>query len=111
MTDKYDVAIEDLTSHPEEIGECWQNPTQHISGCLFDFLTPSGRREWIGDRYCGCPTMVRANSSLNPAWTLELTEAVRNDEQIPKTNTDITVASLPAFAEIQRLADRTIRSK
>lgn len=111
MSDKYDDAIEYLTKHPDRIRECWRNPSRTDAGCLFAFITPDGWHASVGGKACGCPTLIRADATFSPAWTPELTEIIRNDERIPKHEAHITVESLPAFAEIQRLADRTIRTK
>ncbi len=106
MSDKYDEAIAYFKIWPREIPSAWDNFGHHKHGCLFQFLTPDGVRD--PNMKCGCPTMVRAG--VWDAFTSELAEAVKADDRIPSDRDHITVESLPAFAEIQRLADRTIRN-
>lgn len=109
MKDKYDIAIEYLTEHPEEIYATWSTPSGSPHGCLFQMVTPSGNYqtpEWNSDQ-CGCLTQVKYTSY--PAWTSELTDEIRDDERIPSLR-NITVADLPVFAEWQRRLDREIRN-
>lgn len=101
MKDKYDHAIEHLTENPGEIETAWNHHFDQLAGCLFQYLGEF-------DHGCGCPTQVKAG---HDAATDELKQAVENDPRIPDCVEDITLASLHAFAEIQRLADRTIRNQ
>lgn len=106
-TDKYDAAIEYLTSIYEREGEeafwtavynAWCVPSYCSGGCLFTFCTPDGRTQG-----CGCLTTVRTGS---PAHTSELTATIRADERIPPHPEDIRHPSqLAVFAEYQRLMD------
>lgn len=107
--DKYDLAVEYLTEHPEEIYDVWVNPWKHPYGCLFLGVTPSGHLDVNpeGD-FCGCLLMVKSG---DPAWTRELTEAIRADESIPKTGNNITVSHLPIFAQWQRRIDKELGRK
>lgn len=98
--DKYDEAIEYLTAHPDEMPDAWGDTSEHKAGCLFAYLGD------LGDTVCGCPTMVK--NGFRSTSVLELTTAVRADPRIPRRVDDITVESLPAFADIQRLADKLI---
>jgi len=43
MRDKYDDAIEYLTTNPDKIFETWAEPQRRKGGCLFSAVTPSGR--------------------------------------------------------------------
>jgi hypothetical protein len=108
MPDKYDKAIAYLSEHPEEIGDAWTKPHIHRAGCLFEFLTPTGEAIYHGT-YCGCPSIVKSGDA--PACTKELTAAVKRNRGIPKLVHTLRVKHLPAFAEIQRLADKVLKRK
>jgi hypothetical protein len=101
MPDKYDKAIAYLSEHPEEIQMAWADGHD-----LFQYLTPTGRI----DDHCkyGCPTMVK--KGLRVAYRSKLTAMVRAAD-IPDRSSEITPAHLPAFAEIQRLADKVLERK
>lgn len=99
MKDKYDLAIEYFTEHPEEIQHAWNEPFSARHGCLFVFLRDDLHFN------CGCPTQVKSHN--REAQTKELTQAVRALD-LPSMPLDITVDNLPAFAEAQRLADRML---
>lgn len=106
MPDKYDEAIAYFTDYPDDIFHAYCCPPNHPHGCLFAFVTPTGKFE-DGDRGGGCLVqIVHYNQS---ACTLELTEAIRADDRIPD-DYNITVADLPVFAEWQRHIDKTIRT-
>lgn len=108
--DKYDLAITYLTEHPEEILRVWNSPEGYVDegGCLFQYagdttreaLNLSGKSIWVG-----CLTQIR-DSDTWCAQTDELTEEIRADERIPKDPKEITVESLPVFAEWQRKLDQ-----
>jgi len=100
--DKYDVAVDYLTQHPEEISEAWGWPDTHPAGCLFSYCG-----DWEDDDV-GCLTMVRAGLS---AATEELTLAIRADARLPDDETKITVEHLPVFAEWQRRLDKELRGR
>lgn len=97
--DKYDRAIAHLTKHPDQISSTWVSPDEYEAGCLFEFLSPDYRsgKDW------GCPTLVKHGGFI--ALTDEITEAIRNDPRIPGDHSKITIESLEAFAEYQRMAD------
>jgi hypothetical protein len=106
MEDKYTSAIEYLKKNPNQIVEAWQNPEAHPAGCLFSSVSPSGRLHaftFDGDTRCGCLTQVRAG--LFPAYTPELTRAIRADDSLPDDEDNITIDHLPLFAEWQRKID------
>lgn len=113
MSDKYDDAIEYLTEHPHEISFAWAHSQSHHAGCLFQFVTPDGLPfGWAKESRglsCGCPVQIRGWDYVSTSE--HLTDLIREDNRIPSDEESITVESLPAFAEIQRLADRTIRTK
>jgi hypothetical protein len=107
--DKYDEAMDYLTEYPEEIPWAWAGPDIHEAGCLFKFMRPyKGNRNEL----YGCLTMIRNLKKGGPFYVVhvalddEMTEAIRADERIPTDYSDITVESLPAFAEWQRIADK-----
>ncbi len=110
--DAYQLAVEFLHEHPEEIQMAWAagsgNPEEsHLCGILFKFATPRGlstdQRYEHGGLICGCLTMIRGDDMI--AWTDELTVAIRNDERIPEYSDEITVDHLPVFAQWQRRLD------
>lgn len=104
MKDKYDEAVEYLTENPKAIWHSWGTPTSHPSGCLFQYVTPTGDD---GETYCGCLTLIRGSSNFK-ACTPELTEAIRADKRIPEKGDEITVEHLPIFAEWQRRIDKEL---
>ena len=102
MSDKYDKAIEYLTDHPSEIERAWNNPRNHEMGCLFTYA-----QHPVFDRFmCGCLTQIREGGM--GAQTKELTKAIRADRGIPFRAEDITVETLPVFAEWQRRLDKEL---
>lgn len=116
MKDKYDEAIEYLTKNPDEINDAWNYASTHKAGCLFmacsphisngEIITLFPRRE---DReLCGCLTMVRKEGGSYHAWTDDLTASIRADDRIPQNSEEITLESLPVFAEWQRRLDKEL---
>lgn len=101
--DKYDLAVQYLKEHPEEIGKAWDQFADHEAGCLFLFCTKNGVRSW-GER-CGCLTQIRFDPSLI-AFNRELTQEIRQDTRIPTRPEDIRIDDLPVFAEWQRRLDK-----
>lgn len=102
MNDKYDEAIAVLTAdpRPENITGAWSCPWLHEAGCLF---------KMVSDR-CGCLTQVRNtpyeyNQNIDPKLNA-IIEEIAADERIPKISHEITIESLPVFAEWQRRLDR-----
>ncbi len=96
--DKYDAAVEYLTTHPDEIQEAWMEPVEHQAGCLF--MHVNGLSDI--DNY-GCLTQVKLGT--HRAKTSELTRLIRADYRIPSFFSDITVDDLPVFAGWQRRID------
>jgi hypothetical protein len=108
--DKYDVAVEYLTEHPEEIEYAWHYLGKHPGAPLFVFVTPNGRLLQDDGTLllkCGCLTTIRAFQH-EEAYTPELTAAIRADERIPSDGKNATVADLPVFAEWQRRIDKEL---
>jgi hypothetical protein len=103
--DKYDVAIEYLKRHPEQIWDAWQGTDSHPSGCLFQFCGS------------GCLTMIKSDAGPDgetgrwSSYTPELSAAIIADERIPTQGSDITVSHLSVFAEWQRRLDATPHRK
>lgn len=118
MPDKYDLAIEYLREHPDEIRDAWSDGYggSHPACCLFKAASPSGCANRAphakGSAACGCLTLVRRGvddwEMPQTAWTPELAEAIRTDERIPTSDKEITLDHLPVFAEWQRRIDREL---
>jgi hypothetical protein len=104
MKDKYDIAVEYLTAHPEQILAAWEDPSTHSAGCLFAFATADQ------DDACGCLTTIRRYARERAA-TESLTLAIRADKRIPCNASDIAPANLPVFAEWQRKIDAALDRK
>lgn len=101
--DRYDVAVEYLTKHPEDIQACWTWPwSDHPGGCLFLLCSKDQNRA----NGCGCLTQVRAGTL--DAERYHHTLAIRADERLPANPNDIRVEDLPVFAEWQRKLDREL---
>jgi len=106
--DHYDHAVDYLTQRPVEIPVAWGEPIDHVAGCLFQFVSPSGGP--VIDKCCfGCLTQIR--KGLAQAYTPELTDLIRNDERIPSSGYEIKPAHLPLFADYQRLIDQELGRK
>jgi hypothetical protein len=103
MTDKYDEAIEYLTKYPTEIWPAWRDPRIHQAGILF-LHCGDNNKYYDHGVYCGCLTQIRSDHAFVAA-TDDLTEAIRKDDRIPKSPSEITVEHLAAFAEWQRKID------
>lgn len=108
--DKYDLAVEWLTEHPEEIQAAWGNPWEHKGGCLFLGVSPWGSMALMDNgETCGCLTQVAGG--VRDAWTQELTQAIRQDKGLPKSRHEIAVSHLPLFAKWQRRIDKELGRK
>lgn len=97
MPDKYDLAIESLTANPEKIHEAWNDPTRFKEGCLFMYA----------DNSSGCLTQIRYQPWRYGRRLAQATEIVA-DERIPEDPNEITVETLPVFAEWQRRLDKEL---
>lgn len=112
--DKYDIAIEYLTEHPEEISHAWdQAAYDDVEGsCLFQFANKTNEDTLLSENTrCGCLTQIKLVSigtMKYVAETLELTRAIREDDRLPSDPEDIKVADLPVFAEWQRRIDKEL---
>lgn len=102
--DKYDAQIAELVKlDGEKFRRRIRREWAHSKG-LFGYAVTNPYRLWADDT--GCLTMIR-----NGDWraeTEELTEAIRADERLPKTQQDITKEHLPVFAEWQRRLDKEL---
>lgn len=100
--DKYDVQIERLTADPSLIRAEWVR-----GDGLFAYAGPRDRD--LRNFTCGCLTMIRAHDFkkvVGPSGPLDdISDEIRADERLPKSCAEITVESLPAFAEWQRKLD------
>lgn len=108
--DIYDRAVAFLTAHPEQIIEAWDDPLGHPAGILFQVASPSGNYQMADDRINRCGDICEIVSGQAVAFTDEMTEIIREDERIPLLEGDtpkITVETLEAFAEWQRVFDMT----
>ena len=109
--DKYDEAIAYLTENPELMGKAWAVPYEDTAPklaqahCLFRIVDNSETFEQERGSECGCITQVKCGAM---AATSELAKAIFNDNRIPSSWTEITVAHLPIFAEWQRRIDKEL---
>lgn len=104
--DKYDEAVEYLTENPHNIPFAWASPYDVKGGELFKFLS-FGDTWQEANTQCGCPSMVKRASAMAPeAFCKELTDFVRQHNGIPLLSKEIAAEHLPAFAEVQRYADK-----
>lgn len=103
MPDIYDQEIEYLLANPGEIFKHWGS-----SSPLFSYLTESRTVSFVGNKSCGCPTMIKGFEDV--AQADQLTELVCNCPLIPDDECDIIAdrPMLEAFADIQREADRVL---
>lgn len=117
--DRYTLAIRYLRKNPDQIFNAWMYPTSKnvFGGCLFlpairENMTKSGLLYTVAmynernsdGKTVGCLTQIRNN--IYDAVTDKLTEAIRNDRNIPIDENDITLDSLKHFAKWQRKVDR-----
>jgi hypothetical protein len=104
----YDAQIAYLKEHPEEIKHDWL-----AAKGLFKYIAPlrEGKSYFSGS---GCLTMIKSSNALylafsgtpdNPIIDKELTEAIAEDERIPKDGKGITVDNLEVFKEWQEKID------
>lgn len=111
MTDDiYDRAVAFLTNRPEQISRAWDDPFGHPAGILFQVASPSGNYQSALDGIGYCGEICEIVSGQAVAYTDEMTDIIRDDERIPKIETDaeppnIQIEHLEAFAEWQRLFD------
>ena len=107
----YEDAIEYLTAHPEEIHRAWAEPLNKRGGSLFGFTSKDGTSQH--GPLIGCLTAIRGKSNdlYVSQCSPEITEAIRADSRIPSWCGDITVESLPVFAEWQERLDREFQDK
>ena len=110
MGDKYDEAVAYLTENPQHIRRDWcrGGAVQRLGAdqtgvgpLLFMYASEGGELH-----NCGCLTMIRGSGEV--AQTEELTRQIREDERIPMCVDEITVESLPVFAEWQRRLDKEL---
>lgn len=90
------------------------------AGSLFTYVTPTGHIVDNHDRgvSCGCLTQIRDGGvAYNrhvafryDGMDFDLTEEIQEDERIPVHPREITLESLPVFAEWQRRLDIEIRN-
>lgn len=93
MRDIYDEEIARLTANPDDIEESWNH--YHP---LFELIDARG--------ICCCPTQFKGCKEIYGGKVDPLVaKKIFEDERIPTNVKYITVESLPAFAEVQRLAD------
>jgi hypothetical protein len=95
MPDKYDLAIEFLTQNPDKIWDAWNHPAVNEGGCLFMYAHHS----------TGCLTQIRSAAEDYCGSPLPQIAEIIADERIPERSANITVESLPVFAEWQRKLD------
>ena len=106
LLDKYDRAIEYLAAHPEQMESAWGNPHTRQGGCLFQYLSPTGRfAEDVDGVPYGCPTTHKAYPKRAICASPTIAAEIRMDTNIPIFSGEITLASLPRFAYYQRKMD------
>lgn len=87
MPYNYQEQIDYLNKNPHAIQNEWWNAKG-----LFQNVGFGG----------GCLTQIRGgygDAYINGVKNVEITEAIRADERIPKLSRDLTIESLPAFLE------------
>lgn len=112
--DKYDIAEKYLMDNPGQLENAWRDPTRHIAGCLFTFVTPSGsfllpsglRNLNPAGLICGCLSQIK--SGMDVAWTRKLTESIRKDNEIPDKDSDIDPNNLAWAKRWQRKIDKEL---
>lgn len=100
--DKYDKAIQYLRANPSEIYRAYSYCESHQAGCLFQFVTKTGRSS---ERHHGCLCLLRFDPNLFWCDVKSLDIEIKNDTRIPIYGSDITVDNLHIFAELQRKID------
>jgi hypothetical protein len=108
MTDRYDDAIAHLTENPRDITDAWTAPSSAVGGCLFAFVRPKHGEYHFkrpDGRRCGCLTQIRDATQRRVSWWPSITNAIRFDKRLPKEVLNITIESLTAFADWQRIID------
>lgn len=106
VPDKYEEAIAYLKVHPEKIEDAFCYPETHPAGCLFGFLSLTGRycsSNSTKSGVCGCPLQVRCE--INVAYTEHLTRMIRKDRLLPASYDAIRLRHLKRFAFYQRKMD------
>lgn len=106
VADKYDEAMAYLKGHPEKITDAFRYPETHPAGCLFGFLSLTGRycsSNSTKSGACGCPLQVRCG--MNVAYTEHLTRMIRKDRLLPASHDAIRLRHLKRFAFYQRKMD------
>lgn len=105
--DKYDEQIKFLRQNPNHLWDQWQSAKGlfKFAGYMGGTLTDT---EVMGFPM-GCLTMIRGGNYY--AYTkgkpdLQLTKDIQADERLPEFEANITVESLPVFAEWQREIDK-----
>lgn len=101
--DKYDIAADYLTKHPEEIYHAWLGPDSHKYGCLFTFMELDPNNSTPG---VGCLTQIRGQSrEYFSDFGEEHTKQIIADKRIPIDARDIKPEHFEVFKEYQRDAD------
>jgi len=120
--DKYDLAIDYLTAHPEDIHDAWQSPGtwKGKGGELFGFVGPDWKSSSNaassdqGPGTCGCLQQIRkakkdgydgTSGSMKMSYWERLWDKIADDRTLPSDADEITVADLPVFAAWQREID------
>lgn len=101
--DAYQQAVEWLTDHPKKICGAWHPSRQEPGYCLFGFATKTR----LAEESCGCLTMIRYSEEYGTPIP-GLAEVIRGDERLPADSGEITVDSLPVFAQWQRYLDKVL---
>jgi hypothetical protein len=104
--DKYDRQIDELIQFRKNYGEeAFRTKINDQWGDAVG-LFKKASRSMHNDAYIGCLTMIKCGFDDYESQFDDITEMIRNDQNIPDYPSEITVASLPHFAKYQREIDK-----
>lgn len=124
--DRFDEAVEMLVclqaiakrkQEGSVVKAAWLDPYGHPQGILFRLACPGPRLRFTPFGECGCLTTIRSRDdgqgNAPVAYTPELTEAIRNDDRLPRSIGCVEYLegeelrrALTPFAEWQRKLER-----
>lgn len=115
MKDRYDLAVDYLCEHPDEIERAWKELASTPHSCLFQFVrTNEGIWRGFNNKPCGCLTMIKHNPMNYAAETEDLHRRIVADKRIPFSvaRWDLDYSNprpqLEVFACWQREIDRVL---
>lgn len=109
MKDRYDLAIDYLVEHPEEISNAWYDCYDHRGGIVFRFATPVENVKKSPFK-CGCLTMIRESpnwSAFNGDHTKNdlVTDCIRNDADLVQRHILLALRGEPLRTALNRYAE------